>query len=248
VADVRRDCLVFTSPTAASLLTATAVVNDRIANFNKDSTFAVMDSGWKYQYDRYNDVYRYVPLAGDTAGVCVRTDETTEPWYSPGGYTRGQIKNLVKLNWSPNKTDRDNLYRNQINPVVTQPGLGTVLFGDKTCTQKPSAFDRINVRRLFIVLEKAIATAAKFQLFEFNDGFTRAQFVSLVEPFLRDVQGRRGITDFRVVCDETNNTGEVIDRNEFIADIYIKPNKSINFITLNFVATRSSVSFEEVGA
>ena len=248
VADVRRDCLVFTSPTAPSLLTATAVVNDRIANFNKDSTFAVMDSGWKYQYDRYNDVYRYVPMAGDTAGVCVRTDETTEPWYSPGGYTRGQIKNLVKLNWSPNKTDRDNLYRNQINPIVTQPGLGTVLFGDKTCTQKPSAFDRINVRRLFIVLEKAIATAAKFQLFEFNDGFTRAQFVSLVEPFLRDVQGRRGITDFRVVCDETNNTGEVIDRNEFIADIYIKPNKSINFITLNFVATRSSVSFEEVGA
>jgi hypothetical protein len=248
VAEVRRDCLVFTSPTSASLLTGTAVVNDRLANFNKDSTFAVMDSGWKYQYDRYNDVYRYVPLAGDTAGVCVRTDETTEPWYSPGGYTRGQIKNLVKLNWSPNKTDRDNLYRNQINPVVTQPGLGTVLFGDKTCTQKPSAFDRINVRRLFIVLEKAIATAAKFQLFEFNDGFTRAQFVSLVEPFLRDVQGRRGITDFRVVCDETNNTGEVIDRNEFIADIYIKPNKSINFITLNFVATRSSVSFEEVGA
>ena len=154
----------------------------------------------------------------------------------------------MKLNWSPNKTDRDNLYRNQINPIVTQPGLGTVLFGDKTSTQKPSAFDRINVRRLFIVLEKAIATAAKFQLFEFNDGFTRAQFVSLVEPFLRDVQGRRGITDFRVVCDETNNTGEVIDRNEFIADIYIKPNKSINFITLNFVATRSSVSFEEVGA
>jgi len=248
VAEVRRDCLVFTSPTSANLLTATAVVNDRLANFNKDSTFAVMDSGWKYQYDRYNDVYRYVPLAADTAGVCVRTDETTEPWYSPGGYTRGQVKNLVKLNWSPNKTDRDNLYRNQINPVVTQPGLGTVLFGDKTCTQKPSAFDRINVRRLFIVLEKAIATAAKFQLFEFNDGFTRAQFVSLVEPFLRDVQGRRGITDFRVVCDETNNTGEVVDRNEFVADIYIKPNKSINFITLNFVATRSSVSFEEVGA
>lgn len=248
VAEVRRDCVVFTSPTSASLLTATAVVSDRTSNFNKDSSFAVMDSAWKYQYDRYNDVYRYVPLCGDTAGVCVRTDEVAEPWYSPGGYSRGQIKNLVKLSWSPNKTDRDVLYRNQINPVVTQPGLGTVLFGDKTCTQKPSAFDRINVRRLFIVLEKAIATAAKFQLFEFNDGFTRAQFVSLVEPFLRDVQGRRGITDFRVVCDETNNTGEVIDRNEFVADIYIKPNKSINFITLNFVATRSGVAFEEVGA
>jgi hypothetical protein len=187
-------------------------------------------------------------MAGDTAGLCARTDETAEPWFSPGGYNRGQIKNLVKLNWSPNKTDRDNLYRNQINPIVTQPGLGTVLFGDKTLTQKPSAFDRINVRRLFIVLEKAIATAAKFQLFEFNDAFTRAQFVSLVEPFLRDVQGRRGITEFQVVCDDSNNTGEVIDRNDFIADIYIKPNKSINFITLNFIATRSGVSFEEVGA
>jgi phage tail sheath protein FI len=248
VAETRRDCLVFVSPTAASLITATAVVNDRNANFNRDTTFAVLDSAWKYQYDRYNDVYRYVPMAGDTAGICVRTDQTAEPWYSPGGYNRGQVKNLVKLSWSPNKTDRDNLYRQQINPIVTQPGLGTVLFGDKTCTQTPSAFDRINVRRLFIVLEKAIATAAKFQLFEFNDGFTRSQFVSLVEPFLRDVQGRRGIIDFQVVCDETNNTGEVIDRNEFVADIYIKPNKSINFITLNFVATKTGVAFEEVGA
>ena len=248
VAEVRRDCMVFSSPSAPTINTATAVINDRLTNLNKSSTYAVMDSCWKYQYDRYNDVYRYIPMAGDTAGLCARTDETAEPWFSPGGYNRGQIKNLVKLNWSPNKTDRDNLYRNQINPVVTQPGLGTVLFGDKTLTQKPSAFDRINVRRLFIVLEKAIATAAKFQLFEFNDAFTRAQFVSLVEPFLRDVQGRRGITEFQVVCDDTNNTGEVIDRNDFIADIYIKPNKSINFITLNFVATRSGVSFEEVGA
>ena len=248
ICEVRRDCLVFVSPTSASLITATAVVNDRTTNFNKDSTFAVIDSAWKYQYDRYNDVYRYVPMCGDTAGCAVRTDTVAEPWYSPGGYSRGQIKNIVKLSWNPNKTDRDNLYRFQINPVVSQPGLGTVLFGDKTATQKPSAFDRINVRRLFIVLEKAIATAAKFQLFEFNDGFTRAQFNSLVEPFLRDVQGRRGIIDFRVVCDESNNTGEVIDRNEFIADIYIKPNKSINFITLNFVATRTGVSFEEVGA
>jgi phage tail sheath protein FI len=248
VAEVRRDCLVFVSPTTPNLITATAVVADRNTNFNKDSTFAVIDSAWKYQYDRYNDVYRYVPMCGDTAGCAVRTDTVAEPWYSPGGYSRGQIKNIVKLSWNPNKTDRDNLYRYQINPVVSQPGLGTVLFGDKTATQKPSAFDRINVRRLFIVLEKAIATAAKFQLFEFNDGFTRAQFNSLVEPFLRDVQGRRGIIDFRVVCDETNNTGEVIDRNEFIADIYIKPNKSINFITLNFVATRTGVSFEEVGA
>ena len=248
VADVRRDCVVFASPTTSNLITATSVVNDRTSNFNKDSTYAVMDSGWKYQYDRYNDTYRWIPLAGDTAGLCVRTDTVAEPWYSPGGYNRGQIKNLVKLNWVPTKTDRDNLYRYQINPVVTQPGLGTVLFGDKTLTQKPSAFDRINVRRLFIVLEKAIATAAKFQLFEFNDAFTRSQFISLVEPFLRDVQGRRGIIDFRVVCDETNNTAEVIDRNDFVADIYIKPAKSINYITLNFVATRSGIAFEEIGA
>lgn len=248
VADVRRDCVVFVSPTSSALITATAVVNDRNTNFNKDSTYAVMDSGWKYQYDRYNDVYRWIPLCGDTAGLCVRTDLVADPWYSPGGYNRGQIKNLVKLNWVPTKTDRDNLYRFQVNPVVTQPGLGTVLFGDKTVTQKPSAFDRINVRRLFIVLEKAIATAAKFQLFEFNDAFTRSQFISLVEPFLRDVQGRRGIIDFRVVCDETNNTAEVIDRNDFIADIYIKPAKSINYITLNFIATRSGIAFEEIGA
>ena len=248
IADVRRDCVVFASPTTSNLITAASVVSDRNTNFNKDSSYAVMDSGWKYQYDRYNDTYRWIPLCGDTAGLCVRTDTVAEPWYSPGGYNRGQIKNLVKLNWVPTKTDRDNLYRFQINPVVTQPGLGTVLFGDKTLTQKPSAFDRINVRRLFIVLEKAIATAAKFQLFEFNDAFTRSQFISLVEPFLRDVQGRRGIIDFRVVCDETNNTAEVIDRNDFVADIYIKPAKSINYITLNFVATRSGIAFEEIGA
>jgi len=248
VADVRRDCVVFVSPTSATLTTAASVVNDRNTYFNKDSSYAVMDSGWKYQYDRYNDVYRWIPLAGDIAGLCVRTDFVADPWYSPGGYSRGQVKNVVKLNWTPTKTDRDNLYRFQVNPVITQPGLGTVLFGDKTITQKPSAFDRINVRRLFIVLEKAIATAAKFQLFEFNDAFTRSQFVSLVDPFLRDVQGRRGIIDFRVVCDDTNNTAEVIDRNEFVADIYIKPAKSINYITLNFVATRSGIAFEEIGA
>jgi len=248
VAEVRRDCMIFVSPTSKDLINATTVIADRNSNFNKDSSFAVMDSGWKYQYDRYNDVYRWLPLCGDTAGCAVRTDQTAEPWYSPGGYNRGQIKNVVKLNWNPTKLDRDNLYRSQINPIMSQPGLGTVLFGDKTCTQRPSAFDRINVRRLFIVLEKAVSTAAKFQLFEFNDAFTRAQFNSLVEPFLRDVQGRRGITDFRVVCDETNNTGDVVDRNEFVADIFIKPNKSINFITLNFVATRSGVQFEEIGA
>ena len=248
VAESRRDCVVFVSPTSQNIVDATAMVNDKNTYFNKDSTYAVVDSAWKYQYDRYNDVYRWLPLAGDIAGLCARTDQIAEAWFSPGGYSRGQIKNVVKLNWTPGKTARDLLYRNQINPVVTQPGLGTLLFGDKTCTQKPSAFDRINVRRLFIVLEKTIATAAKFQLFEFNDDFTRSQFRALVEPFLRDVQGRRGIVDFRVVCDDTNNTAEVIDRNDFVADIYIKPARSINFITLNFVATRSGISFEEIGA
>ena len=206
----------------------------------------MIDSGYKYQYDKYNDVYRYIPLNGDMAGLAVRTDETRDPWYSPAGLNRGQIKNIIKLAYNPNKAGRDILYKNGINPVVTFPGQGTVLFGDKTMLSKPSAFDRINVRRLFIVLEKAVATAAKFTLFEFNDDFTRAQFKNLVEPFLRDVQGRRGIYDFKVVCDETNNTGEVIDRNEFIGDIYIKPARSINFIQLNFVAVRTGVEFSEV--
>jgi len=251
----RRDCVVFVSPTDedGNVITGPDAVEDTIAfrtdvSFNVNSSYAMLDSGWKYQYDRYNDTYRWVPLNGDIAGLCARTDYTNDAWWSPGGLNRGQIKNVVKLNINPNKTDRDNLYKNGINPVVTFPGQGTVLFGDKTLLAKPSAFDRINVRRLFIVLEKAIATAAKFQLFEFNDGFTRAQFRSLVEPFLRDVQGRRGVTDFRVKCDETNNTGEVIDRNEFVADIFIKPSRSINFITLNFVAARSGISFDEIGA
>ena len=216
--------------------------------FNITSSYGVLDSGWKYQYDSYNDVYRWVPLNGDIAGLCARTDYTNDPWWSPGGLNRGQIKNVVKLSFNPSKAERDELYKNGINPVCSFPGQGTVLFGDKTLLAKPSAFDRINVRRLFIVLEKAIAIAAKYQLFEFNDSFTRAQFRSMVEPFLRDVQGRRGIIDFRVKCDDTNNTGEVIDRNEFIADIYIKPARSINFITLNFVAVRTGVSFDEVGA
>jgi phage tail sheath protein FI len=210
------------------------------------TSYAVMDSGWKYQYDKYNDVYRWVPLNADTAGLMVQTDLTRDPWYSPAGYNRGNMKNVVKLAYNPGKGDRDQLYKKGVNPVITQPGQGTVLFGDKTLLSKPSAFDRINVRRLFIVLEKAIATAAKFTLFEFNDEFTRSQFTNLVVPFLRDVQGRRGITDFQVVCDGSNNTGEVIDRNEFIGDIYIKPARSINFIQLNFVAVRSGVEFSEV--
>jgi phage tail sheath protein FI len=205
-----------------------------------------MDSAWKYQYDKYNDVYRWVPLNGDIAGLCARTDLERDPWFSPGGFSRGQIRNSIKLSWNPTQTERDDLYIKGVNPVVTFPGEGTVLFGDKTLLSKPSAFDRINVRRLFIALEKTIARASRSSLFEFNDQFTRAQFVSIVEPYLRDVQGRRGITDFRVVCDETNNTAEVIDRNEFRGDIYIKPARSINYIQLNFVAVRTGVSFEEI--
>ena len=212
----------------------------------RSTSYAVMDSGYKYMYDRYNDLYRWIPLNGDVAGLCVRTDNTNDPWWSPAGLNRGQIKNLVKLAYNPRKADRDTLYKAGINPVVTFPGQGTILFGDKTLLNKPSAFDRINVRRLFIVLEKAIATASKFTLFEFNDAFTRAQFKSLVVPYLREVQGRRGITDFLVVCDDTNNTPDIIDRNEFVGDIYIKPARSINFIQLNFVAVRTGVAFSEV--
>ena len=254
VAEFRKDCIVFISPNAdmdpitSSGSNATdAIIEYRNAT-NISSSYAVIDSGWKYQYDRYNDAYRWIPLNADVAGLCARTDYTADPWYSPGGFSRGQIKNVVKLGFNPNQSDRDILYSAGVNPVVSFPGQGVILYGDKTMQAKPSAFDRINVRRLFIVLEKAIAIAAKYQLFEFNDSFTRAQFKNLVEPFLRDVQGRRGVTDFRVKCDESNNSGEIIDRNEFVADIYIKPNRSINFITLNFVAARTSVSFEEIGA
>jgi phage tail sheath protein FI len=251
VAEVRKDVIVFASPTLANVVNNAGSEATDVVTFRESltsSSYAVLDSGWKYQYDRYNDVYRYVPLNGDTAGLAVRTDFVADPWFSPAGFNRGQVKNVVKLAYSPSKTDRDTLYKKGVNPVVTFPGNGTVLFGDKTLLAKPSAFDRINVRRLFIVLEKAIATAAKFQLFEFNDPFTRAQFRNLVEPFLRDVQGRRGITDFKVVCDESNNTAQVIDTNNFVADIFIKPARAINFIQLNFIATRTGISFEEVGA
>jgi phage tail sheath protein FI len=240
------------SPEQTDVVNNTAYVNaqvdDSVAfrNTLPSSSFAVLDSGFKYQYDKYNDAYRWVPLNGDVAGTMVRTDETRDPWYSPAGLNRGRIKNVTSLAFNPNKTARDQLYKNGINPVTTFPGEGTVLFGDKTLLGYPSAFDRINVRRLFIVLEKAIAIAARQSLFEFNDDFTRGQFVNLVEPFLRDVQGRRGIFDFRVVCDETNNTPEIIDRNEFVGDIYVKPARSINFIQLNFVAVRTGVEFEEV--
>ena len=255
ICETRLDCVAFVSPqstsTADPIIGSTSTEQNALIAYRDalpSTSYAVLDSGYKYQYDRYNDQYRYVPLNGDIAGLCARTDYTNDPWFSPGGLNRGQIKNVVKLAFNPSKTQRDMLYKSGVNPVVTFPGEGTVMFGDKTLLAKPSAFDRINVRRLFIVMEKAIATAAKFQLFEFNDGFTRAQFKNLVEPFLRDVQGRRGITDFVVKCDESNNTGEVIDRNEFVADIFVKPNRSINFITLNFVAARSAINFSEIGA
>ena len=201
-----------------------------------------------YCTDKYNDAYRSVPLCGDIAGLCARTDYTNDPWWSPAGLTRGQIKNAVKLAINPTKAQRDELYKNGINPVISSSGEGTLLFGDKTMQGYASAFDRINVRRLFNSLQRACGIAAKFQLFELNDEFTRSAFVNTIEPLLRDVQSRRGVTDYRIVCDETNNTPQVIDTNRFIADIYIKPSRSINYITLNFVASRSGIQFNEIGA
>lgn len=250
IANVRRDCMVFVSPDRSDVVRnvskneAPAIRTFRQAL--RSTSFAVLDTGYKYQYDKFNDIYRYVPLNGDLAGAAVFTDESRDPWFSPAGFNRGQIKNIIKLAYNPGKADRDFLYKESVNPVVTFPGQGTVLFGDKTLASLPSAFDRINVRRLFIVLEKAIARSAKSLLFEFNDEFTRAQFKNVVEPFLRDVQGRRGITAFKVVCDETNNTPEIIDRNEFVGDIFVKPARSINFIQLNFVAVRTGVEFSEI--
>ena len=251
IAENRKDAIVFASPQRSDVvnITNSNTQKDNVIDFFstvRSSSYVVFDSGYKYCYDRYNDVYRFVPLNGDIAGLAARTDIIADSWYSPAGFNRGVIRGAAKLAFNPTKAQRDELYPKRINPVATFPGQGTVLFGDKTGLASPSAFDRINVRRLFITLEKAIATASKFQLFEFNDEFTRANFRNIVEPFLREVQGRRGITDFLVVCDETNNTGEVIDRNEFIAEIFIKPARSINFITLQFVATRTGVSFEEV--
>jgi len=249
ICEVRKDCVAFISPAQPDVVRNEGNELDDILEFKSglsSSSYAVMDSGYKYMYDKYNDVYRNIPLNGDIAGLAVYTDSTRDPWFSPAGFSRGQIKNIVRLSYNPNKAERDVLYKNSVNPIVTFPGKGTVMFGDKTLLNRPSAFDRINVRRLFIVLEKAIARAAQTTLFEFNDEFTRAQFKNLVDPFLRDVQGRRGIYAYKVVVDETNNTAEVIDRNEFIGDIYIKPAKSINFIQLNFVAVRTGVEFSEV--
>ena len=251
IAEERKDAIAFASPQRSDVVNITNS-NTQTTNVKgffdsiRSSSYAVFDSGYKYMYDRYSDLYRFVPLNGDIAGLAARTDTVADPFFSPAGFNRGIIRGAVKLAYNPTKAQRDILYPARINPISTFPGQGTILFGDKTGLTTPSAFDRINVRRLFILLEKAIATASKFQLFEFNDEFTRANFRNIVEPFLREIQGRRGITDFLVVCDETNNTGEVIDRNEFVAEIFIKPARSINFITLSFVATRTGVSFDEV--
>ena len=259
VADVRKDALAFISPYRKAYITDTTsgsvtvnsdeAITDNVIGFYApltSSTYAVFDSGYKYMFDRFNDTFRYVPLNGDIAGTCARNDINNLPWFSPAGTSRGAILNAVKLAYNPSKVQRDRLYSNRINPVIFSPGAGIILFGDKTGYGKSSAFDRINVRRLFIFLEDSISAAAKDQLFEFNDSITRTNFVNVVEPFLRDVQSKRGIFDFRVICDESNNTAAIIDNNEFVADIYIKPARSINFIGLTFVATRTGVSFEEV--
>jgi len=260
IAESRQDTLAFISPYRAALMTDTSVqsevtikdidtITTNVIDFFApitSSTYGIFDSGYKYMYDRFNNTFRYVPLNGDIAGTCARNDINNFPWFSPAGTARGTILNAVKLAYNPGKLQRDKLYSNRINPVILSPGAGIVLFGDKTAYGKSSAFDRINVRRLFVYLEDAISAAARDQLFEFNDELTRTNFVNIVEPFLRDVQSKRGIYDFVVICDQTNNTSAVIDNNEFVADIYIKPAKSINFIGLTFVATRTGVSFEEV--
>jgi phage tail sheath protein FI len=249
IAEERKDCVAVISPLMADVVNNASSEMDDIITYRNgltSSSYGILDCNWKYQFDSFNNTFRWIPCSADVAGLMARTDETNDPWWSPAGYNRGQIKNVVKLAWNPSKTERDELYQKGVNSIVTVAGEGTVLLGDKTMLAKPSAFDRINVRRLFIILEKAIAKASQYALFEFNDSFTRARFVQMVEPYLRDVQGRRGITGFRVICDETNNTGQVIDSNGFVGDIYIQPNRSINFITLNFVATPTGVDFEEV--
>lgn len=250
IADARKDIVAFISPPVAETAQSTDPLADVLSWYagSPSSSYAVYDSTALKVYDKYNDTYVWIPACGHIAGLCARTDTVADAWYSPAGYNRGGLLGVTKIAYNPAKADRDELFKNKINPIVAFPGQGIVLYGDKTALSKPSAFDAINVRRLFITLEKSISTFAKFQLFEFNDEFTRAAFRNAVEPFLREVQGRRGITDFKVVCDETNNTGDVIDRNEFVADIYIKPARAIRGITLNFIATRTGVSFTELGA
>ena len=248
IASSRKDCMAFVSPPIEDTVGSSTPAADvkAFADGLTSSSYASCDSTALYVYDKYNDVYRWIGAAGHQAGLCANTDNVADAWFSPAGVNRGQLLGVTKLAFNPKKADRDTLYKARVNPIVSLPGQGTILFGDKTLLSRPSSFDRINVRRLFITLEKAISTAAKAQLFEFNDEFTRAQFRNLVEPFLRDVKGRRGLTDFLVVCDNTNNTQAVIDGNKFVADIFVKPARSINFITLSFVATRSGVEFSEI--
>ncbi len=250
IAENRKDVVAFISPPMEATVGAGSDAKNNVLTFADQltsSSYGFLDSTSLKVYDKYNDVYRWIPAAGHMAGLCANTDEVADPWFPPAGYTRGQILGITKVAFNPKKAERDDLYKKRVNPIVSFPGEGTILFGDKTLQAKPSAFDRINVRRLFIILEKAIATAAKYQLFELNDEFTRAMFRNMTEPFLREIKGRRGVTDFKVVCDETNNTGEIIDSNQFVADIYIKPARSINFINLNFIATRTGVDFSEIG-
>ncbi len=251
IAESRRDCIAVISPLRTDVVnsnTSTKKTDNIVDFFNtiSSSSYAIFDSGYKYIYDKYNDTYRYVPCAADVAGLCVSSTINSETWFSPAGYNRGNLRNATKLAYSPRQAERDRLYTARVNPIVSFPGQGVVLFGDKTGLSSPSAFDRINVRRLFIELEKNIARFSKFQLFEINDELTRSSFKGAVDPYLRNVQGRRGIYDFLVVCDDSNNTADVIDRNEFQAEIYIKPARSINFITITFVATRTGVSFNEL--
>lgn len=255
IAATRKDCVAFVSPPQSAVVNNSGNEQSSVTSWmsglssiagGPNGSYAFADSGWKYVFDRYNNKYVWVPLNGDIAGLCVNTDATTSPWYSPAGYSRGVIKNVIKLAWNPTQANRDAMYQVAVNPVVSFPGSGTVLFGDKTMQTQPSAFDRINVRRLFIVLEQAIARAAKFSLFEFNDAFTQAQFVALVTPYLRSVQAQRGISAFQVVCDSTNNTPSVVNNNQFVGDIYIQPARSINFIQLNFVAVGTGVNFTTI--
>lgn len=252
IAEVRKDCIAFISPTREVCVNNPNVLDDVIAwrndqSFNVSSSYGALDSGWKYQYDQYNDLYRWVPLNADMAGLHARTDDTNDPWWAAGGLNRGQIKNVVKLSWNPGQMERDQLYQSGINPVTSFPGQGIVLFGNKTLLSKPSAFDRINVRRLFIVLEKAISRAARYSLFEFNDSFTRSQLKSMIEPYLRMVQGRRGIQKFVVQCDEQNNDSYIVSTNQLVCDIFIMPNYTAEFITLNFIASNNTALFSEQG-
>ena len=251
IVDERRDCILFVSPKRSDLVgvsSAATQTDNLISFFNQlpSSSYIVFDSGYKYIYDKYNDVYRYVPCNGDIAGLCLQTTEVAEPWFSPAGFQRGVLRNAIKLAYTPTKTQRDRLYANRINPVVSFPGQGVVLFGDKTALGFASAFDRINVRRLFLTIERVISGAAKAQLFEQNDEAQRSLFLNIIEPYLRDVQGRRGVTDFLVKCDASNNPPEAVDRGEFYAEIFVKPTRTINYITLTFVATRTGVAFSEV--